>query len=388
MADVIHEASDVTKKGLNYLARHDGGPAISIYMPLQTPSAKASGKQENMIRLKNLVRRIEERSREYLLEHPKAGEQLSALVQPLREAREAGDAFWDAQARGAALFFAPGIAKVLSLQHEVSEAVYIDSRFHLKPLIAAYTGSSRFYLLSLDMHNVTLYLGNGASIQEIPFKNGPPELPEILKEFSFERTLNRAPGNGAIYVGHAGGEENLTPHIVEFLEGVDRSVRETIGTTDLPLLLAGTENVVGHFRSHTKIKSLLEEYVHGSPRAMSPQELHDRAWRIIERVQEKEVSEEIRTVAEAIESDQGARELSDICRTAYEGRLQILLVAEDAEARGSFDPERELLHISDTGEDILDLAAHYAWTRGTRVYAVPRSEIPGGRLAAGVVHPT
>jgi hypothetical protein len=388
MADVINEASDVTKNRLNHLARHDGDPAITVYMPLQTPSAKASGKQENMIRLKNLLRRIEAHSQEYLEDHPNAKEQLAALVQPIREAYEAGDAFWDAQALGAGMFLAPGIAEVLSLQHEVSEEVFIDSRFHLKPLIAAYTGRSRFYLLALDMHNVKLYLGNAANLQEVPLKHGPPELPEILKEFSFERTLNKAPGTGSVYVGHAGGEENLSPHIIEFLEGVDRSVSETIGTTGLPILLAGSENVVGHYRHQSKLNPLLEEYIHGSPRNMSSKVLHDKAWSIIESHQLKQVSEEFGAVAEALDSDQGVRELADICRSAYEGRLQILLVAEDTEVLGSFDPGREVLEVSDSGEDILDLAAHYAWTRGTRVYAVPQSEIPGGRVAAGVIHAT
>jgi hypothetical protein len=387
MADEISEVSDVTTKKLNTLARQEGGPAVSIYMPLQTPSAKASVKHENMIRLKNLLRRAEDESKAYTRDHPESEGRLSALLQPLRDAYDAGDRFWDPQAVAIAIFLAPGTAEVLALQAEVSEEVVINDRFHLKPLISAHTMESRFYLVSLDMHDVKLFRGNASKMQEIPFVDGPPELPEILKEFSFERTLNKAPGTGTIYVGHAGGEENLSPHIVEFIEGVDGAVRATLKGTELPVLLAGTENVVGQYRHHSHIRTLLQEYVQGSPRSMSVRDLHAKAWRIISRRQEKKIADEVSAVAEALESDQGARELSDICRAAYEGRLQILLVAQDTEVHGSFDPEREVLDMSDSGEDLLDLAAHYAWTRGTRVYALPQERIPGGRVAAGVVHP-
>lgn len=388
MADEITEASDVTNRKLNTLARYEGGPAISLYMPLQTPSAKASLKHENMIRLKNLLKRIDEESSNYVEKHAEAKDRLAGLLQPLRDAYEAGDRFWDPQAKGMAIFLAPGIAEVLALQAQISEEVVINDRFHLKPLIGAYTLESRFYLLALDMHNPRLYRGNGAHLQEIPFVSGPPELPEILADFSFERTLNKAPGSGSIYVGHAGGEENLSPHIIEFIEGVDAAVRETLGDGELPVMLAGTENVVGQYRHHSHVNNLLEEYVHGSPRSMSVRDLHQKAWQIISKRQERKVSDEVNAVAEALESDQGARELADICRAAYEGRLQILLVAEDSAVHGTFDPEREVLDMTDSGEDLLDLAAHYAWNRGTRVYALPQNKIPGGRVAAGVVHPS
>lgn len=339
-----------------------------------------------MIRLKNLLKRIDEESNSYLEEHPEEKDRLAGLLQPLRDAYEAGDRFWDPQATGVAIFLAPGVAELLALQSDLREKVVINERFHLKPLIDAYTMESRFYLLSLDMHNVKLYRGNASKMQEIALRNGPPELPEILKEFSFERTLNKAPGTGTIYVGHAGGEENLSPHIVEFIEGVDSAVRDTLKETDLPLLLAGTENVVGQYRHHSHIRTLLDEYVPGTPRSLSVRDLHDKAWEVISKWQQKRISEEVDSVAEALDSDQGVRELPDICRAAYEGRLQILLVADDTEVTGSFDPEREVLDISDSGDDLLDLAAHYAWIRGTRVYAVPQEQIPGGRVAAGVVH--
>lgn len=386
MVDHITEASDVTNRKVSTLARYEGGPAVSLYMPLQTPSAKASPKHENMIRLKNLLRRIDEASSDYLEGHGEAQDRLEGLLQPLRDAYEAGDRFWDPQAKGMAVFLAPGIAEVLALQVELSEEVVINDRFHLKPLISAHTMESRFYLLSLDMHNPRLYRGNGANLQEIRFVNGPPELPEILEDFSFERTLNKAPGTGSIYVGHAGGEENLSPHIVEFIRGVDAAVRETVGESELPVALAGTENVVGQYRHHSHLNNLLEEYVHGSPRSMSVRELHEKAWKIISKRQQKRVSKEVEAVAEALDSEQGVRELAGICRAAYEGRLQILLVAQDSEVHGSFDPEREVLDMTDSGEDLLDLAAYYAWNRGTRVYALPQARIPGGRVAAGVVH--
>ena len=389
MANVTTESFDLTKKKLHGLAKHEGGPALTLYMPLQTPSAKSAGKQENMIRLKNLIKKAEVAGESYA--RPDSGteaETVSSLLNPLRDALHGGDRFWDPQAESVAIFITSEMLRVVPLPVTVAEQAIVDDRFHLKPLFAARPVSGRFYLLALDMHNVHLYRGNAAKLQEVPLTGDPPELPDVLKEFSFERTLNRAPGTSTVYVGHAGGEENLSPHIVEFIEGIDEAVRRTIGESELKVILAGTENVVGHYRHRSKLSTLLDEYVHLSPRSATVPELHEKAWGIISRIQDEELRSEIDAVGGALESDQGVREVADICRDAYEGRLQILLIAQDDEVRGSYDPEGETVTYSDDGEDLLDLAAHYAWNRGTRVYAVSRERIPGGRPAAGVVHPT
>jgi hypothetical protein len=109
-----------------------------------------------------------------------------------------------------------------------------------------------------------------------------------------------------------------------------------LGDRELPIVLVGTENVVGQYRHQSKIDCFLDDFVHGSPRNLGSKEIHRKAWSIVEKRQEKRIREEIGTVAEAL----------------------------------------------------LDLAAYYGWTRGSRVYAVPQSKIPGGRVAAGIVHLT
>ena len=149
MADAKSDFSEFTDKKLNALAKIGAGPAVTIYMPIQTPSAKAAAKQENMIRLKNLLRSLDHAAAEYLERHPEVDKAtVEGMLASLRESYETGDRFWDPQAAGIALFLAPGLKEGLSLPVEPAEAVHVDDQFHLKPLFAARPVSSPFYLLS------------------------------------------------------------------------------------------------------------------------------------------------------------------------------------------------------------------------------------------------
>lgn len=371
---------------MDKLSRYAGAPALTIYMPLQSPTAKGSTKQENLIRLKNLVKEVEGRIEEYEGQHREHRQELLRLLKPLRDALEGGGHFWDPQAASTAIFLAPDFSEVIPLQVPVGEDVFIGDRFHLKPLFSARSRSAGYYLVSLDLKDVKLYRGNRFKLQEVPLASPPKALPQILEEFDFERSLNKAPGGDTIYVGHQGGEENLTPHIVEFLQGVDHSVRETIGDSESPVLLAGTENVVGHFRHRSALSTLQERHVAGSPRSFTVAELHDRSWEIVSALTEKRLTRELDSLKEGLDSSQGLREMEEICAAAFEGRVQLLFVAEDSEVRGSFRETEEELELTEEGEDMLEWAAHYAWTRGSRVYAVAQKRIPGGRPAAALVH--
>ncbi|MFP4330103.1 MAG: hypothetical protein ACOC28_03100 [Alkalispirochaetaceae bacterium] len=388
MKDALRVAIELTDRKVDELSRYRGAPALTIYMPLQTPTAKASGKQENMIRFKNLIRRGEGCIESYRGEQQQQLGTMREMLGALSSSIEGGERLWDPQAAAIAIFLAPEQVDVVPLSVDVEEEVLIGERFHLKPLFSDRSSSEPYFLLALDLHDVRLYRGNRRNLEEVPLTPAPRPLPEILEGFDFERSLNKAPGGSTVYVGHQGGEENLTPHIIEFLQEVDRCLRQTIGEGDSPVLLAGTENVVGHFRHHSSVARLHENHLKGSPRSFTVEELHRRSRDMVRQAAQARVDREIEAVEEYLDSRQGARELEEICSAAFEGRLQLLLVASDTAVHGLFDETSERLELDERGEDLLDLAAGHAWSRGTRVYAVPRSRIPRGLPAAGLVHAT
>jgi hypothetical protein len=381
MADLKTPSVELSKDTLRRLANYEESPALTIYMPVQTPSAKATNRQENMIRLKNLLR--------------DAGKDedpvLAPVIASLRETHEKTGRLWDPKDRGIAIFAAPDFAEIVSLPATVREEVVSDNHFHLKPLFRPGALPTEFYLVSLDMQNVKLYSGGVRGLTEIPLGEDLKEMPDILREFNFERSLNWTPGRGAdsgdVYVGYAGGDESLTPHIIEFIEGVDQAIREQVGSDDRPVILVGTDNVVGHYRRHSKLRTLAGQHVHGSAGSMKETELHTRAIEIVKGLQEKALEEELERVREGIDSRQGVHDIGSILKAAYEGRLRALLVAEDRKVLGSFDTVTEEIVYNDEGSDLLDLAACYAFRTGGRVFAVPEASLPGKGPAAALLHP-
>jgi hypothetical protein len=79
--------------------------------------------------------------------------------------------------------------------------------------------------------------------------------------------------------------------------------------------------------------------------------------------------------------------VATVVRAAYEGRVSDLWVAEGAHRWGKFEPESEAVSVRErpdaAGEDLLNLAAIHAFTRGGRLHAVDRARVPdGGDIAA------
>ena len=354
---------------------------MSIYMPLQTPSAKATKRQENIIRLKNLLREAG-RDNDPLLE---------PVIEDLRQEQERSGHLWDPRDKGLAIFAAPDFAEIVALSEEVREKVESNNHFHLKPLFRPGALPTDYYLVSLDMHNVKLFAGGVRGLQEIPLGDSAKEMPDILKEFDFERSLNWTPGRGAaggdVYVGYAGGDESLTPHIIEFIEGVDQAIRQKMAGDDSPVILVGTDNVVGHYRRHSKLKTLTEAHIHGGAGSMKESELHKRAGEIVHGIQQQALEEELAGVREGIDSRQGVHDIGSVLKAAYEGRLRVLFVAEDRELKGHFNTVTEEVTYQEGGSDLLDLAACFAFRTGGRVFTVPESELPGKGPAAGLLHP-
>jgi hypothetical protein len=97
------------------------------------------------------------------------------------------------------------------------------------------------------------------------------------------------------------------------------------------------------------------------------------------------VQEDIERVGSALTSEQGIRDLTEVCAAAYEGRLDTLLVAGDVEVHGSFNRDTESIELHEHGTDLLEFAARHAWKNGARVRVLPLEEIPGRHRSAALI---
>jgi hypothetical protein len=80
----------------------------------------------------------------------------------------------------------------------------------------------------------------------------------------------------------------------------------------------------------------------------------------------------VRTVTDAAAEGQSASDVAEMLGAAVDGRIASLVLAEDAEVWGIYDPTTRNTAVGDAGgEDLLNFVAVETWRHGGDVYFAP-----------------
>ncbi|WP_149257494.1 hypothetical protein [Actinomadura sp. K4S16] len=163
-------------------------PAVSVLMPTHR---SARDGREDRIRLRNLLGEVRRR----LHDDPKVAP--DAADQVVRELeRAAGEVDPRHASDGLVLFAAPrGEHHAFTIGQPVDERVVVDTGFATRDLVADYTRTPRYWLLSLSDHRTRLWSGLGAELVEHA-RGGFPVEPEPIDEASAGRLARRAAQGG------------------------------------------------------------------------------------------------------------------------------------------------------------------------------------------------
>lgn len=381
--------SAVTREEIQNLLQTPGSPCVSIYMPTIRAGAET---QQNPIRLKNLLRRVQERLVETGMKDTDAAE----LMTPVRELVD-DQTFWQTQGDGVAIFRSPEVFKTFRLPATLDENAVVENRFHLKPLFSLMSGDGRFYILALSLKNVRLIAASRHSAQEVEL---PPDVPRSFNEAMGDltrrysqfqagtsaKTVARSP----IFHGHGTGEDDLKAEIVQFFNLTDKALLKHMDR-DAPVVLAGVEYLLPRYHETTEHPKVLEEGLTGNADGLSAEQLRDAAWEIVEPY----FLEDRRRAAERYGDLSGTGRASsrydEILPAAHDGRVDTLFVARGVRLWGSYDLQKREVHLEEDqttqrnhSEDLLDLAAVQTFLNGGTVYAVPQQEVPDGQAMAAI----
>lgn len=378
----------VSRAELEALMQSRDGLCVSIYAPMIKAGAET---QQNPIRFKNLLRRASEALEERGLA-PRDAERFLAPAAELLD----DSPFWQHQSSGLALFLAAGFFRHYRLPVEVRELAVVEDRFHLKPLLPMLSGDGRFYVLALSQNRVRLLEATRHSVRELDLGDLPTSLNEAVgyeveeTHLQFHTGTPRRTGEvvrSAVYHGHGGGEEDTKAEIQKFFNLLDRGIGSLIADREAPLVLAGVEFLFPLYSQVSGHPRLVEGGVPGNPDELSPEELHERAWRVVEpeftRAQEAAEGR----FRELLGTGQASGQLEEVLAAAHDGRVDTLFVALGTRRWGAFDPGRRTVELSDHNgpgtEDLVDLAAIRTLLTGGKVYAVPAGKVPeSGEVAA------
>lgn len=276
----------------------------------------------------------------------------------------------------------------------------VSDRFHIKPLLPLLSGDGRFYVLALSQNEVRLIQGTRYSVSEVDLEGVPESLAEALRYNDPEKRLQfhtstRTPGGKgerpAMFHGHGvASADDPKDYISRYFHRVDEGLRDFLQGEQALLVLAGVDYLLPIYREVNTYPHLVDEGIEGNPEELRAEELHERAWAIVQPlflIAQKEAAAQYRQLAGA-GSEQASNDLKEIIRAAYHGRVETLFVAVGLQQWGTFDPNTNAVQLHEEAEpddeDLLDFAAVHALLNGGTVYAVEPEKAPAEALLAAV----
>jgi len=379
----------VTKEDLLQLIHHDQGPCVSIYMPTHRIGEET---KQDPIRLRNLLRAASEQLVSIGFRRPEAGDLLAEANKLF-----ANDSFWMHQGEGLAVFIAPGFFRYFREPYNYAEMLSVAERFHIKPLLQAFSGNGEFYVLALSQKQAKLHEATRDGMNEIPTPDVPQGVAEALKYDQPEEQLQfhtRAPRHQgskreAIFHGHGVGIDDTKENALRYSQIVDKTLQKYLKQKkNQPMVLAGVNSLLSIFREANTYPNVISNAVIGNAEALRPKELHTKAWSAITSHLEGQKGELIEQISEMVGNDRASAEGQKIVAAAYGGRVDKLIISNRNQMLGKFDASTMQVSVNDTPQpgdiDLLDLAAVHTLRHNGGVYLIDAEHVLGASPIAAL----
>jgi hypothetical protein len=360
---------------------------ISLFMPTQHQGPET---EQNRIRFKNLLKEAEQRLHAKDIRTP----DVHALLQPAQDLLER-PGFWRHQSEGLAVFVSTESFVYYRLPIPFNELLVISDNFHLKPLLPFFSSDGHFYILALSQNQVRLLEGTRYAIDEISLENMPKSMAEALQferfikdtQFHTGTSTARHGDRAGMFHGHDPSDEEKT-RILRWFHRINDMLPNLLVGERSPLVLAGVEYLFPLYQQANDYYYLIEQGIPGNPEELKPEELHDRAWPIVEPYFLESQENAVARFFQKSNTDQTTTDVSQVVVAAHHGRVADLFVPLDTQVWGKYEVDTNLVEIhqeKETGDkDLLDLAAIQTILNGGEVYAVPAEQVPNQALLAAV----
>ncbi len=281
-------------------------PAISVLMPVHRT---VPDREQNPIRLKNLIREVERRLHE---EFDKR--RVQAHVEKLEAL--AGEVNFSESREGLALFVSDSAAQSFHLPFPVTERVIIDDTFATRDLVFTLNRSPRYWVLALSEKPTRLYMGTRDELTEVRGRG-------------FPMTMTGPGGASRIPGGHgvdsSARRDDSHRH---FFQEVDQKFGEIAGQDPLPLAVVGVERYLAFFREVSRHQDAIAATVEGNYDESPAHEIARAAWPGIESWLEKRRKDRLNELGEAVGAHRYASGITEAWRFSKEGRARTVLVEQ------------------------------------------------------------
>ena len=263
-----------------------------------------------------------------------------------------------------AIFLGPTLLRTAAVSVALPERAAVSHGFVLRPLALALDFARTYHLLALSVNHVAFFEGDQRGLRPRHLAGLPTSMADALGTELTENQIQVHPaatgGGEIVFHGSGAANDERSLDLERFHRLVARVLTEQLRSSSIPLVLAADTSHQGALRAVLKLTQLAPIGLTGSPDHLSADELHQRAWPLIEDVVLHERQEATTAYESARNHGKATDRLEEIVRAATIGRVRRLWVVSEAQAPGRIDPEGGRIVLDGAGEDddaLEDLAA-------------------------------
>jgi hypothetical protein len=351
---------------------------VSVYLPTHPAGREAD---QDPIRFRNLLRLAR-------------AELSDARVLAPAESLVAEAGFWAHGTAGLAVLIDTGRLTPVRLSDPVEELVVVSDRFHLKPLIGAVRRARECHVLALSRRAVRLLHATNGSVAEIAVPDLPDGIDDALRWDDRERQLQshatgRVGGGSATaaFHGQGAGNDQHESDLRRYVQAIDRAVSGHLGDSQVPLVLAGVDEVVAVYRAMTHHRHVVGGAISGNPDHLESRDLAARAMELVEPAVDTAEQRARDRFLGAGHATVGSIEQAVVAAEA--GQVESLFVPDDVACWGRHRPGHAALSEHDErrpgDHDLADVAAVETLRHGGEVFLVVSAAVPGAGTAAATL---
>jgi len=340
--------------------------------------------QQDALRLKNLLAAAERGLVDQGMRAPEA----KRLLEPIRDL-PAEHGFWEKRSLGLAVFITDGLWNHFRVPLSLEEAVVVNQRFQVKPLLPLVGVNDQYFVLALSQNRVRFLAGRQFGMQEVKVEGLPKDMAQALNFDSSERpslahTASRGQAGKASAVVHSlGGErEPSKDELAHYFRSIDAALRDALRDQRAPLILAGVQYLLPIYREVSSYGHIAPGELAGNPDHLSEHELHQRSWPLMQSYLEQARQEAVAKYQKLAGTGKTSDDLRQIVSAAHQGQIESLFVDRAAHTWGRYDAATGHLTVRSSSaaepgdDDLLDYAAVQTLLHRGTVYAVSAGQVP------------
>jgi hypothetical protein len=356
---------------------------VSIFLPTHH---RGGVDQQDPIRLKNLLRKAEEKLSANGLRPAEA----RSLIKPA-EMLLTDNLFWRQQGDGLAVFIEDNQYFYYRIPMELKEEVGVGKRFYIRPILPMLSVCGFFYVLAISRNDNRLLqcTPNGAVRIDLP--DVPKDLVSALNYTTPDNRMQYhvpAPAGGsnfggatAIQTGEGSRPDYEKRNILQYFHQIDKGVIKYLKEETAPLVLASVDYLHSLYRATNEYRNLQPEGILGNPDGVADKTLCQQAADILKSYFDNLMRSAASDFHRAVSTGITVTGLVGVVTAAFQGRVRFLFIDSTAQQWGDFNRNTNTVtvhsQVEPRDDDLIDFAAYQTLKHAGTIFIMKPEEVPG-----------